>query len=70
MQELGGRTWCRGYGGALITGFLLMVCLYLFLPEPRNIYPRVITLKMCWALPYQSLIKTINWFLRRHFLIL
>ena len=34
-KERGGRSWCRGQGGVLLTGLLLMVCSACFLIEPR-----------------------------------
>ena len=48
-QEPGGRSWCRGHEGVLLTGFLIMAC-SAFLMESRTKSPGM-------GLPYQSLIK-------------
>jgi hypothetical protein len=34
--EPGGRSWCRGHGGVLLTGLLPLACSACFLIEPRT----------------------------------
>lgn len=38
-QEHRGRSWCRGHGGALLSGLLLIVCSAWFLLGPRDHQP-------------------------------
>ena len=56
-QEPRGRSWCRGYGGALLTDLVLMACSACFLIEPTN--PKMAPPTMGWAVAHQSLIT--NW---------
>jgi hypothetical protein len=67
--EPGGRSWCRGHGGMLLTDwFFILVC------TAWTTSSRMAPPKMGWALPYQSLIKQILYrlayghILQRHFL--
>ena len=39
VEKPRGRNWCRGHGGVLLTGLLLMTCSACFLTEPRTISP-------------------------------
>lgn len=36
VQEAGGRNWCRGLGGVLLTSLFHMNCSACFLTEPRT----------------------------------
>ena len=38
-QEPGGRSWCRGHGGVLLTGLFIMACSACFFIEPRTTSP-------------------------------
>jgi hypothetical protein len=73
-QEPGGKSWCRGQRGMLLTELLLMALSACFLIEPRITSPGIVPPTMGWALPHQSLIKKMpyslvyNPILRRHFL--
>ena len=73
-QEPKGRSWCRGHGGALLTGFLIMACSACFLMESRTTSPGMTPLTLGLALPHQSLIKEMPYrsayslILWRHFL--
>jgi hypothetical protein len=50
-QEPGGRSSCRGHGGVLLTGLLLMACSACFLIEPRTTNPRVALLTQAGPYP-------------------
>jgi hypothetical protein len=39
-QELGGRSWCRGHEGMLLTGLLPLACSACFLKESRDYQPQ------------------------------
>ena len=54
--ESGGRSWCRGHGGVLLTGLLPMACSACFLVEPRTTSPGMALPTMGWALPHWWLI--------------
>jgi hypothetical protein len=54
--EPGGKNWCRGLGGMLLNGLLLMAC-STFLTEPRITSPGMAPPTMDWALPHWSLIE-------------
>jgi hypothetical protein len=54
-QEPGGRSWCRSYGGMLLTGLLPMVCSACFLIEPRATSPGKA------PLTHQTLIKKMSY---------
>ena len=56
-QKPGGRSWCRGHGGVLLTGLLLMACSAFLLIELRTTSPDMASSIVGWALPHQSLIK-------------
>jgi hypothetical protein len=56
-QESGGRCWCRGHGGVLLTGLLPTACSVCFLIERRTTSPGMAPPTMGWALPHPSLIK-------------
>jgi len=56
-QEPGDRSRCRGHGGVLLTGWLLMAWSGFTLTEPRTTSPGVAPPTMGWALPQQSLMK-------------
>jgi hypothetical protein len=69
-QEPGGRSWCRGHGGVLLTGLLYMACSACFLIEPKTTSPVMTPPTMGWALPHPSLIEKMlyRWISWRHFL--
>jgi hypothetical protein len=58
-QEPGGRGWCRGHGGELLTDLFPMACSAFFLIELRTTNPGLAPPTMVWVLPNQSLIKKI-----------
>ena len=53
-QEPGGRSWCRGHRGVLLTGLLPMTCSTCFL---SFLIPGMSPPTMGWTLFHQSLIK-------------
>jgi hypothetical protein len=69
-RDPGGRSWCRGHGGMLLTGLLIMACSPCFLIEPRANSPGMALPTMGWALPNQLLIKKLLYsqIFWRHFL--
>jgi len=58
-QKPGSRSWCRGHGGALLTGLLLMACSACFLIPSRTTFRGVAPPSMAGfpPPPCQSLIK-------------
>jgi len=64
------RSWCRGHGGMLLTGLLLLTCSACFLIEPKTTSPGMAPLIMGWALPPWSLVEKMpySWVSWRHFL--
>lgn len=56
-QEPGGRSWCRGRGGMLLTGLLPMACSACFLMESRTTNPGVAPPTMGWDLLHGSPFK-------------
>ena len=72
-QEPDSRNWCRGHGGVLLTGLLLVACSALLSYRTQDCQPRGGP-TMGWARPYQSLIKKMSYgyllspILWRHFL--
>ena len=60
--EPGGRGWCRGHWGVLLTGLLPMACSTLFLIEPRTTSPGMVTPTMgCAPAHHWSLIETMSY---------
>ena len=59
-QEPGGRSWCRGHRGGLLTGFLPMKVLSLLSYRTQDHQPgeEVVQPTVGWALPHQSLRKS------------
>ena len=68
-REPGSRSWCRGHGGALLTGLLILPCSVCFLLYLMPTYPRIVPSTMDWAPPdpHQSLVKKMphSWILWR-----
>jgi hypothetical protein len=58
-QGPGGRSWCRGHRGVLLTGLLLVVCSACFLIEPRTTISEVSPPTAAGPFPHQLLIKKI-----------
>jgi hypothetical protein len=52
--EPGGRSWCRGHGGALLTGLLPLSCSVCFLIEPRTTSLGMAPLTMGWVRKYPT----------------
>ena len=69
-QEAGGRSWCRGHGGVLLTGLLPVACSTCFLIEPRTTRAGMTPPTMGWALPHWSVIEKMphSWVSWKHFL--
>jgi hypothetical protein len=72
-QEPGGRSWCRGHGGMLLTGLLFLACSACFHTVPRITSSGMAPSTMGCPPPpqpcQQPLIKTMlcSWVLWRHF---
>ena len=69
-QDPGGRSWCWGYGGVLLTGLLSMACWVCILTEPRTIIPEMVPATMGLDPPplitnWENTLQLISW---RHFL--
>jgi hypothetical protein len=68
--KLGGRSWCWGYEGGLLTGLFHMVCSACFSYRTMDHQPRDATIHNGLGPPHQALTKTIPYsqILWRHFL--
>jgi len=51
------RSWCRGHGGMLLTGFLPLACSACSLIESKTTSPRIALPTVGWVLPAWSLIE-------------
>jgi hypothetical protein len=69
-QHPGGRSWCRGHRGMLLTGLLPTAGSACFLIEPRTTSPGMAPPSMGWAFLHWSLIEKMpySWISWRHFL--
>jgi hypothetical protein len=56
-QESRSRSRCRGHGGVLLTGLIIMACSASFLIDPR---PGVISTIMDWLFTHESINPIIN----------
>jgi hypothetical protein len=61
--EPGGRSWCSGHRGVLLTGLRHMACSACFLIESRTSSPGMAPPTRGWALFHQSLIKKMLYWL-------